>query len=170
MSDTPGNAAAALIADVQREFRRRLQGEYTERIGRCLELLDESAIWQRPSPACNSIGNLILHLCGNVTQWILVPFDNRADARDRDAEFAAVSGPVGQALLEQLSTTVAEACDVVDRLTAEELLAERLFQARYRETGLAAVLHVLEHFSGHAGQIYAWTKQTTGRDLAFYDL
>ena len=170
MSVTPGDPAAVLIADIQSEFRRRLQGEYTERIGRCLDLLDEAAIWQRPAPNCNSIGNLILHLCGNVTQWILVPFANRTDERDRNAELAADSGPAKRAPLHDLRTTVAEACDLVDRLTATELLAKRPFQVRYRETGLAALLHVIEHFSGHAGQIYAWTKQTTGRDLGFYDL
>jgi hypothetical protein len=46
----------------------------------------------------------------------------------------------------------------------------RTIQQRYRESGLQAVLHVLEHFSGHAGQIYFWTKQVTGQDLKFYDL
>jgi len=166
----PGDAAEALITGVRTEFRRRLQSEYTARIGRCLELLDEDAIWRRPTPNCNSVGNLMSHLCGNVTQWILVPFGGREDRRDRAGEFAADSGASKHTLHQRLTTIVGDACDVVDRLTAEELLAERSFQARYRETGLAAVLHVLEHFSGHAGQIYAWTKQATGRDLAFYDL
>ena len=73
-------------------------------------------------------------------------------------------------LLARLAAVVDRACDVVAALPVEELLRPRLVQARYQETGLSAVLHVLEHFSGHAGQIYAWTKQATGQDLRFYDL
>ncbi|HLQ38882.1 MAG TPA: hypothetical protein VK348_13820, partial [Planctomycetota bacterium] len=66
--------------------------------------------------------------------------------------------------------TASRACLAVDRLGPAELLRQRPIQQQYQETGLAAVLHVIEHFAGHAGQIYAFTKQVTGRDLKFYDL
>ena len=168
------DAAAALARGVCTEFRRRLAEEYVPRIGRCVDQLDEAQIWQRPSPNCNSVGNLLLHLAGNVRQWIQGGLAGQTDQRDRPAEFAASGdGAPGtsDALMAQLTETVAEACAIVDGLTAESLLEERGFQGgRYRETALGAVLHVLEHFSGHAGQIYAWTKQVTGRDLKFYDL
>jgi len=163
-------AADRLAHGVRAEFRRHMQQEYVARIGRCIELLDERDVWHRPNSASNSVGNLLLHLCGNITQWILATFDGRDDRRDRPAEFAARSGASGRELHQRLAAIVAEACDVVDRLSIDELLRERTIQARYRETGLAAVLHVMEHMSGHAGQIYAWTKQVTGKDLAFYDL
>jgi uncharacterized damage-inducible protein DinB len=162
--------AHALARGIKAEFRRRMQGEYIPRIGCCIELLPEPSVWQRPNPACNSVGNLLLHLCGNVTQWILVTFTHCADQRDRPAEFAATSGATGRELHARLAAIVDRACDLVDGLSIDELLRERTIQARYRETGLAAALHVMEHMSGHAGQIYAWTKQVTGKDLAFYDL
>jgi uncharacterized damage-inducible protein DinB len=165
------DAARALALGVAREFRRRMQGEYVPRIARCVEMLGDRQVWQRPAPNCNSAGNLLLHLCGNVTQWILATFDStRRDQRDRRAEFAAEGGVPATELAARLRAVVDAACAVVDGLTVEDLLAERTIQGRFRETGLAAVLHVLEHFSGHAGQIYAWTKQVTGKDLAFYDL
>jgi len=162
--------ARALARGVAAEFRRRLQGEYVPRIARCVELLGDGAVWRRPAPNCNSVGNLLLHLRGNVTQWILAAFGALDDARDRDAEFAADDAGHGRDLVDQLRATVDRACDVVDGLSVEELLRPRTIQRQFQETGLSAVLHAMEHFSGHAGQIYAWTKQVSGLDLAFYDL
>ena len=166
----PNAAATALAQGVATEFRRRLQGEYLPRIRQCVGLLGDAGVWQRPAPNCNSVGNLLLHLAGNTTQWILATFGDTTDARNRPAEFAAAGGQSATELLDRLATVVDRACDVVAALPVEELLRPRLVQARYQETGLSAVLHVLEHFSGHAGQIYAWTKQATGQDLRFYDL
>ncbi len=158
-----------LSRGIAREFRRRLQGEYVPRISRCVASLGEDAVWRRPAPNCNSVGNLLLHLCGNTTQWILAGLGGATDARDRPAEFRADGGDDGAALCTRLGEVVDRACAVVDRLDAAALLQPRQIQG-YTETGLSAVLHVLEHFSGHAGQIYAWTKQVTGEDLRFYDL
>jgi uncharacterized damage-inducible protein DinB len=162
--------AAALARGVAAEFRRRLQREYVPRIARCVELLGDEGVWRRPAPNCNSAGNLLLHLCGNVTQWILTGLGGAPDRRDRPAEFAAAGGVPAPELLLRLRAVVDDACDAVDGLPPSELLRERTIQGRFRETGLSAVLHVMEHFSGHAGQIYAWTKQVTGQDLRFYDL
>lgn len=162
--------AAALTAGIAREFRRRLLGEMLPRITACLELLGQEHAWRRPTPNGNSAGNLVLHLAGNTTQWILATFGAVEDRRQRAGEFAAEGGLAPSELRERLAAVWAQACDLVDRVTPAEMLRERTIQGRYRETGLSAVLHVLEHSSGHAGQIYAWTKQVTGRDLRFYDL
>jgi uncharacterized damage-inducible protein DinB len=167
-----GEQASALAAGVAAEFRRRLLGEYVPRIRRCVAMLGEERCWQRPAPHCNSVANLLQHLAGNVRQWILVTFAGAADQRDRPAEFAstrAASPPAGE-LVERLAAVAAQACDAVDRLTPAELLAKRTIQQQFQETGLSAVLHAMEHFAGHAGQIYAYTKQVTGEDLRFYDL
>ncbi|HEB53824.1 MAG TPA: DUF1572 domain-containing protein [bacterium] len=163
------DAAAALQRGVQREFRRRLLDEQLPRIRRCLELLGDQRVWQRPSPHTNSAGNLVLHLCGNTTQWILAAFTDLPDRRTRDAEFAADGGRTAQQLAAMLDRVYHQACDTVDGVSIEQMLASRTVQG-FAETGLSAILHVLEHSSGHAGQIYAWTKQVTGVDLAFYEL
>ncbi len=161
---------ADLAKVVATEFRRRLLGEMLPRLRACVDLLGEAGVWRRPGSTCNAVGNLLLHLRGNTTQWILATFGATADARDRAAEFAARDGADGAELVAALDVCWQRACDVVDGLSVDELLRERTIQGCYRETGLAAVLHVLEHCSGHAAQVYAWTKQATGRDLAFYDL
>lgn len=166
----PPDGAVRLAAIVAREFRRRLLEEMLPRLRVCCELLGDDRVWQRPAPNCNSPGNLLLHLAGNTTQWILVTFGGLEDGRTRDAEFAADGGLSVAQLLERLAGVWTRACALVDGLPPAELLRERTIQERYRETGLAAILHVLEHSSGHAGQVYAWTKQLTGRDLRFYDL
>jgi len=166
----PALACNDLVRGIAGEFRRRLQGEYLPRIARCVQLLGPARLWQRPGPHGNSVGNLLLHLRGNTTQWILAAFGDVDDQRQRDWEFAAEGGSDGDSLLATLTAVVERACEVVDGLDATELLRVHRIQQRYDETGLAAVLHVLEHFSGHAGQIYAWTKQALGIDLKFYDL
>jgi len=162
-------ADVGLAEIVQRELRRRLMEEQLPRISRCARLLGDERVWSRPSPNTNSVANLILHLCGNTTQWILAQFTGLEDRRRRDDEFSAREGRTVEQLCAELARVYGAACDAVDALSPAELLAPRSVQG-YAETGLSAVLHVLEHTSGHAGQIYSWTKQVTGVDLAFYDL
>jgi len=166
-------AAEQLARGIAVEFRRRLLGEYVPRIRRCVGMLTEAQCWQKPSAHGNSVANLLLHLAGNVRQWILVTFAGESDQRNRPLEFAADAAQAGVAaaeLMDRLADTASRACLAVDRLGPAELLRQRPIQQQYQETGLAAVLHVIEHFAGHAGQIYAFTKQVTGRDLKFYDL
>ena len=158
-----------LAAIVRGEFRRRLVDEQLPRITRCAELLGQDRVWRRPSKNCNSVGNLILHLCGNTTQWILAEFTELADQRQRSAEFAAREGASVAELSQRLRDVYHSACDTVDAVSDEQMLAPRTIQG-YAESGLSAILHVLEHTSGHAGQIYAWTKQVMDVDLRFYDI
>ena len=158
-----------LAAIVRSEFRRRLVDEQLPRITRCVQLLGQERVWRRPSKNCNSVGNLILHLCGNTTQWILAEFTDLEDRRQRHAEFAACEGASVAELSERLQDVYHTACDTVDAVSDEEMLAPRTIQG-YAESGLSAILHVLEHTSGHAGQIYAWTKQVLDVDLRFYDI
>lgn len=173
MTEAVTEAASRLTEAIGREFRRRMLDEYVPRIGRCVELLDQDQLWLRPGPECNSIANLLLHLEGNVRQWIHAGIAGQADHRHRDGEFAAEQAATdtpGTVLMERLTTTVEEAVRIVEALNAEDYLAVRVYQSRWDETGVAAVLHVLEHFSGHAGQIYAFTKRELGIDLQFFDL
>ncbi|MCU0864631.1 MAG: hypothetical protein MUC36_12610, partial [Planctomycetes bacterium] len=128
--------AAALAHGIAAEFRRRLLDEHLPRIGRCLQLLGDDGVWQRPPGGGNSAGNLVLHLCGNTTQWILANFGAVPDARQRAAEFAADGGLSAAALQARLGDVYTRACAVTAQLSIAELLRPRLVQGRYQETGL----------------------------------
>src|ERR1700688_2069784 len=54
--------------------RRKLLEEYWPRLRVSVESLTDEQMWWRPNQASNSAGNLILHLNGNVRQWLLAAF------------------------------------------------------------------------------------------------
>ena len=137
------------------------------RVESCLGKLNDEQIWARGSENANAIGNLVLHLCGNVRQWIVSGVGGAPDLRQRDQEFAARGGVAVSELVERLRGTVDEAAAVLERVTAERLM-EPLVIHGYHATGMAAIYHVVEHFSGHTGQIIFATKLLTGEDLGFY--
>ena len=139
----------------------------TDRIEFCLGRLNEDQIWARGGENENAIGNLVLHLAGNVRQWIIHSVGGSPFERDRDAEFAARGGTTGAALSAGLRQTVDEAAQVIGRLTTAELTHTREIQ-NYRVSGVEAVYHVVEHFSYHTGQIIFATKMLKGEDLGFY--
>jgi uncharacterized damage-inducible protein DinB len=146
-----------------------LKEVYLPRIIRCLEELSPEQLWWRPNVASNSVGNLVLHLAGNVRQWIISGLGGAPDGRQRDQEFSQ-RGPLPQQVLAgRLRKTVGEACRVLHKLSAEDLARVHTIQ-KYQVTGLEAAFHVAEHFSHHAGQIILLTKMLTGSDLKFTQL
>jgi hypothetical protein len=147
--------------------RRKLLDQYWPRLRACVEPLSESQVWWRPNPASNSIGNLILHLNGNVRQWMVASFSHSEDARNRPAEFSDTGSIPAAALLDQLSGTMQEAAGVLSRLTEADLLARYEIQG-YNVSGLEAVYQVVEHFGLHYGQILYIAKSLTGADLGLY--
>ncbi len=154
--------------DLFLEFsRRKLLEQYWPRLRKAVEPLGNEQIWWRPNEASNSIGNLILHLNGNVWQWLVASFNRLEDQRDRPAEFKATGDFSATDLLERLSQTLGEAAKVLSRLTQDELLATWEIQG-YTVSGLAAIYQVVEHFGLHYGQIVYITKMQEGRDLGFY--
>ena len=139
----------------------------TPRIEKCLAELDETDLWLRPNGASNSVGNLLLHLCGNITQYILSSLGGQPDHRMRDAEFAAEGGFTKQQLWEKLEATTTEAARVISEVSEAELLRVRSVQG-FQLSGIGIVVHVVEHYSYHTGQISFWTKQLKNKDLRFY--
>jgi uncharacterized damage-inducible protein DinB len=137
------------------------------RIESCLGSLNDEQIWARGSENENAIGNLVLHLCGNVRQWIVAGVGGAADIRQRDGEFAARDGVTVPELVDRLRAVVAQAVAVIDAEPAGRM-QERLVIQKYEVTVLEAIYHVVEHFSGHTGQIIFATKMLTGSDLGFY--
>lgn len=162
------NAHDSQLAEVFLErSRMRLLDEHWPRLRACVGTLTTEQIWWRPNAASNSVGNLILHLNGNVTQWLVASFNQAADKRDRPAEFAAEGGLSAVELLTRLGATMEQADAVLRRLTVDELLAPYEIQG-YHARGLEAVYQVVEHFGLHYGQIAYIAKTLGGKDLGFY--
>jgi uncharacterized damage-inducible protein DinB len=145
-----------------------LLGDYLPKIERCLEKLTDEQIWWRANEESNSIGNLILHLCGNARQWIICGVGGQPDNRDRDSEFAQRDTIPRAELLSLFRSTLAEVETTLRTLNPAVLLERRPIQGNDVDI-LEAVFHVTEHFSMHAGQILLLTKLLTATDLRFYD-
>jgi uncharacterized damage-inducible protein DinB len=145
-----------------------LAEDFLPKIQRCLEVLSDDQVWWRANEQSNSIGNLLLHLSGNVRQWIVCGLGGASDSRNRDSEFAQRSMIPRAELFDRLKQTVDEAVSVLGRLDPGGLLEERQIQG-LNVSMIEAVLHVVEHFSMHTGQIILMTKMYTEADLAFYD-
>lgn len=148
-------------------FARKELKQGCARVASCLEQLDTDQIWHRDHAIENSIGNLVLHLQGNVKQWILSGIGDAPDRRERDREFDSRDPLPAKELAERLAETIDEADAVLAKLPLERLLDKRRIQV-YEVTVLHAVMHVVTHFAGHVGQIIWATKHQTGRDLGFY--
>ena len=160
---TAADYGRALVA----ETKRRLFKDSMPRIRKCLAHLSEEEIWRRPNAEVVSVGNLVLHLCGNVRQNIVSGLGGAPDDRTRDREFAE-TGPIPAAeLLARLDETMADVDRALDRLDPESLLAIRSVQG-FQENAVSILVHVIEHFSYHVGQITYYVKTTKAVDLGYY--
>src|SRR5260370_973977 len=144
--------------------RHHLAEDFLPKIERCLELLTDEQIWWRANSQSNSIGNLVLHLSGNARQWIACGVGGAADARDRDAEFAQRETISREELRSLLKQTLGEVDRTLTQLDANRLLETRTIQG-LEVSVLEAILHVVEHFSMHTGQIILITKMRAENDL-----
>ena len=148
------------------ESRRNLTAAHG-RIEHCLDQLSDEQVWWRPRPEMNAIGNLLLHLSGNVGQWIVSAVENAPSTRDRPSEFAE-RGPIAKAILrERLKRTVDHAAEAIGSVkTPEQLLSPRRIQGNDTNV-LTAIYHSVSHFEGHAQEIISMTRQMLGADYKF---
>src|SRR5437764_14647369 len=151
-----------------RRSRYHLSEDFLPKIERCLELLKDEQIWWRANPQSNSIGNLVLHLSGNVRQWIVSGLGSAADSRNRDAEFAQRDVISRDELIAKLKQTVDDADATLAKFDVDKLLNRRSIQGS-DVSALEAILHVVEHFSMHTGQMILPTMLPTAAALHFYD-
>jgi uncharacterized damage-inducible protein DinB len=147
--------------------RYHLIEDFLPKIERCLERLSDDQIWWRPNEQSNSIGNLVLHVCGNARQWIVCGVGGAPDSRNRDAEFAQREVVPRAELHSLLKQTLNDVDAALQGYDANKLLEHRTIQGS-GVSALEAILHVVEHFSMHTGQILMLTKLLTNSDLAFY--
>ena len=158
---------------MSREF---LGTEYPTKLRAAVDALPADALWWRANEQSNSVGNLLLHLDGNVRQWIVNGVGGAAGAssadsswtRDRTHEFAVRSGPVARELLNRLENTLREADAVLAQLTPTVLASHCVIQGR-DTTVFAAIYHVVEHFSLHLGQVIWAAKMHAPGAVRFYD-
>jgi len=137
-------------------------------IRKSLDHLDEKEVWQRPNKSSNSIGNLLLHLIGNITQYAIASLQGLEDRRERDREFDTPGGYDREELFRRLQETVEEAKQSISGCNGDGLLRIREVQG-FQLSGLGIIVHVVEHLSYHTGQIAFWTKALKNKDLGFYD-
>jgi len=149
------------------ESRRYLSREYAVKIRLCLEGLSDDDLWWRPNEQSNSIGNLLLHLAGNIRQWIVSGVGGAADTRKRQAEFDE-RGPLPRAeVLRRLDAALSDVDAVLRDLDPATLTQDRQIQGRDTNV-FRAIYHVVEHFGMHTGQILYIAKLRSGADLGFY--
>lgn len=140
---------------------------HLSRIEKCVAELSEDQVWARGSENENAVGNLMLHLAGNVRQWIIAAVGGKADIRVRDREFSARGGASKDEMVERLRGVITEACSVIEGLSAERL-AQKVHVQNYDVTVMEAVFHVVDHFAQHTAQIIFAAKMMTHEDLGFY--
>ena len=142
-------------------------GENTTKLITCLGELEETDIWKQPNENLNSVGNLILHLCGNIRQYAISSLGRIEDTRERDKEFSAHCVYSKSELIKKLITIVEEAKNIIQNINSNELLRKRLVQGYYY-SGIGIIIHITEHYSYHIGQIIFWTKLLKNKDMRFY--
>jgi len=142
--------------------------ESTRMIKISLDSISESDIWKKPNESSNSIGNQIAHICGNMTQYIIASLGEQEDYRNRDEEFSMTGGFTKIQLIHKLEDTVKKARLVLNECDKKQLIKKRIVQG-YNLSGIGIVMHAVEHYSYHTGQIAFWTKLMTNKDLGFFD-
>jgi len=152
---------------IVREFETRVFGESYERIYKCLSMIDDKDLWKAPNSSIPTIGNLILHICGNARQWILSGLGDREDNRDRDLEFQPhpnIKKSELVFLLENLKVNLNQTISDLDEDSMERYYSIQGFKV----SGFSVLVHVLEHFAYHTGQITTLTKWLTNKETGYY--
>jgi hypothetical protein len=141
-------------------------GKALDRIRHCLDQLTDAQVWHRPAKDMNSIGNLLLHLAGNVRQWIVSGLGGTEDDRNRPAEFSEGRQIPAADLWEKLHSTVRQARSVLAGQARTDWLRVRRIQG-FEATGLNAAIDSVAHFRGHTQEIVHMTRALLGDRYRF---
>lgn len=158
---------APWVTDFKENALYRIE-ESSRMVNIALAKANENQLWQPPNGNSNSLGNLIMHLCGNMTQYVISSLGEKEDLREREKEFDITKGLSKAELLQKLQATVKEVTATITQASEEKLLKKRLVQGFYF-SGMGCVIHAVEHYSYHTGQIAFWVKQLMDAPLGFYD-
>ena len=141
--------------------------ENTVKINSCLRQLEDKDIWMRSNEHMNSVGNILLHLCGNIRQYVISSLGGAPDLRERDMEFSTAGGFSKTELTIKWQDTIREAKTIISQVNEENLLRRRVVQGE-TYSGIGIILHVTEHYSYHTGQIIFLIKLYKNMDMGFY--
>ena len=153
--------AAAVIAEATNSLNSGVA-----KIKHCLAQVTDEQVWWRPQEPMNSIGNLILHLCGNLRQWIVAGIGGEPDVRDRPREFSERLEIAKAELFRRLEEVVDTATQALAKMTPEEMLRERCIQGS-TASGLRAIFDSVPHFKGHTQEIVCLTRMQLGDGYKF---
>ena len=156
-----------ILEIIKKEFDRRMLEEGCHRIKQCCESLTKNELWHQANENTNSIANLIMHLRGNVRQYIISGIGIEKDIRERDLEFDNNNRKDIDRIINDLIDTVRRSSEVINNLSLDQLTEKRKVQG-FDETVLSIIIHVIEHFSYHVGQITYITKATKNIDTGYY--
>jgi uncharacterized damage-inducible protein DinB len=152
---------------IVKEFEKRIFEESYERIYTCLSMIEEQDLWISPNRSIAAIGNLILHVCGNARQWVLSGLGDKQDNRNRQMEFELHPNIKKSELVFLMENVKVNLKQTIDDLPEEALVSSFNIQG-FSVTGFSALVHVIEHFSYHTGQITFLTKWLTNADTRYY--
>lgn len=164
--ETTSSAAETVPAEFIEVSCIFLKTDFLPKLLHCLDAMSDEQIWWRPNEQSNSVGNLVLHLRGNLKQWIVVPLGGGRFRRDRNAEFATRERVPKAQLIADIQAAVDEVDAVLKSLAANQLLVRYPVQT-HQTSALQAIYHVVEHFSYHLGQILYIYKLQTAADPGF---
>ena len=156
-------------SEISQEFNRQacfLLRQSLKKIEHCLRQIDFDQCWWRPRPGLSSIGNLLLHVNGNLRQWAISGLTGTSDKRNRDAEFESDRERSIDDLLELTRNTINEACFVIEKVQPQDLIAPINIQG-FEVTWLQAIVHTTAHYQGHTHQIIMLTRMQLGDDYQF---
>lgn len=157
-----------ILASIKTNFHKYVIDESMTRIKICLEQLSPQQLSARSNSNSNSITHLILHLCGNGRQYIISGIGGYEDIRIRKEEFGNLRSYSKQDLIDLLDQTGHEMWQLIDNLKFDQLMVNHNIQC-FTMTTLDAIIHVIEHFTYHTGQIVYQTKHLKDIDLKFYE-
>ena len=156
-----------MLSKIKGEYRRRMEEESLARLVSCLQKLSLEQIWFAPNENCNSVGNLVLHLEGNITQWIMSGLGNLPDQRSRPQEFVTNQDLKKEELIQRITRTINDSVTLVDSLDEADVMESRNVQV-FEEDGISILIHVIEHTSYHTGQVTLLTKMMLNLDTGYY--
>ena len=156
-----------LIIEIKKNSIYRME-ENLRMVLICFDKITEKDLWNKPSKKGVAFGNQIIHIVGNMTQYLTSALGEKKINRERDKEFKIDKSISKTSLINILSNTIEESKKAINKLSVENLLKTRKVQV-YTLSGIGCLIHAVEHFSYHTGQIALLTKNITNNDLGFYD-